>query len=101
MLKKILFKMHENVCEARKLMRMADGLKESHRRAGDWYRDMALMHMQFNQMGREVARDMMTDEAHGGHGRMTPEVKAVYEDMLGDIMRDGAEVKTMIEMYKG
>lgn len=97
MLKKSLFKMHDNVVEARKLMETASALKEKHRRAADWYRDMAIMHLQFNQMGREIARDMMAE--YGPH--MSADAKAVYEDMLGEIMQDCTEAKMMVEMYKG
>ena len=93
MLCKVLLKMHANACEARELMFKANMYREHHRRAADWYRDMALMHVQFNTLGREIVREEMALDMDEGERR-------VYEDMAGQIMDECQEARLAVELYK-
>ena len=59
----------------------------------DWYRDMALMHVQFNTLGREIVREELAGDMDEGERR-------VYEAMAWQIMDECQEARLAVEIYK-
>ena len=90
-----------NLREARKYIGKAYELRESCRPAADWCKEMAVRHLEFNQIGHSMAKKMIEDYANSGaQSELMPGMKAVYNDMHADIMRESAEVQAMIAAHK-
>lgn len=90
-----------NLREARKYIGKAYELRESYRPAADWCKEMAVRHLEFNQIGHSMVKKMIEDYANSGaQSELLPGMKAVYNDMHADIMRESAEVQAMIAAYK-
>ena len=90
-----------NLREARKYIGKAYELRESCRPAADWCKEMAVRHLEFNQIGHSMVKKLIEDYANSGaQSELLPGMKAVYTDMHADIMRESAEVQAMISAYK-
>ena len=90
-----------NIKEAREKIITAYSLRDKDRCAADWYRDMAVQHLDFNKTGHAcVSRIISTLGTNHSEDRLYPGMMAVYEDMHADIIRETAEVRAMISEYK-
>lgn len=87
-----------NIREAREKIAKAYQMMESNRAYADWQRDMALQHLTFNSKGHEIVKKMIADVA-ASTDPLAPGMRAMFEDMHADMMRDSAEVKAMIDNY--
>lgn len=87
--------------EARKYICRAYELKETCKPAADWCKDMAAKHLEFNAKGHDLAKNLIADYAASGkHSDLAPGMQAVYNDLHCDMMRETAEIQTMISGYK-
>ena len=90
-----------NIHEAREKIGEAYRLQNMDRQAADWYRDMAAAHLKFNEYGHaNVTRLIHEARSQMGDNPMIPGMLAVYEDMHADVVREAAEVQSMISSYK-
>ena len=87
-----------NVHEAREKIEKAYSLMERNRPFADWQRDMAAQHLTFNGKGHEIVKKMIADQADNQHP-LAPGMRAMYEDMHAEIIRETAEVRAMIDSY--
>lgn len=97
-IKKVVKDIEGNVHEAREKIGKAYQLMEHDRAYADWQRDMALSHLAFNSRGHEIVKRMIADHENDTHP-LAPGMRAMYEDMHADIMREAAEVRSMIDNY--
>ena len=101
MIKKLSGDIRENIHEAKEKIMTAYKLKEKDRAMADWYRDMAVAHLGFNQTGHTiVARMIRETESMMADNPKLPGMIEVYNDMHADIMAEAAEVQGMISAYK-
>ena len=101
MIKKLSEDIRENIREAREKITTAHRLKTEDKTAADWYRDMAVSHLGFNNAGHAMVAKLITDaETKMKENPMLPGMKAVYAEMHADIMVEAAEVQGMISAYK-
>ena len=101
MIKVLSDEIRHNIHEAREKINNAYKLRDMDKGTADWYRDMAIAHIKFNDAGHSnVVR--MIDDAKKKHADnpMMPGMLAVYEEMHADIIAEAAEVKAMIDSYK-
>lgn len=102
----ILKTMMHNIGEAREKIHKANEWKEKNRGIADWFRQMAVGHLEYNagahQMVKNGLRDMSVEHAHNhdhdAHERMLGKCEA-YEEWLEQIAPETAEVRAMIEAY--
>ena len=87
-----------NVHEAREKISKAYHLMESNRPYADWQREMAAQHLAFNSKGHEIVKKMIADQADNTHP-LAPGMRAMYDDMHAEIIRETAEVRAMIDSY--
>lgn len=87
-----------NIREAREKIAKAYQMMESNRPYADWQRDMAMGHLAFNAKGHEIVKKMIADVANSTDP-LAPGMRAMFEDIHADMMRDAAEVKGMIDAY--
>ena len=87
-----------NIREAREKIAKAYQMMESNRPYADWQRDMAMGHLAFNAKGHEIVKKMIADVANSTDP-LAPGMRAMFEDIHADMMRDTAEVKAMIDSY--
>lgn len=90
-----------NLREARKYICKAYELKETCKEAADWCKEMAAKHLEFNVKGHDLATKLIKDYAASGRNSdLAPGMRAVYEDLHCDMMRETAEIQAMIAGYK-
>ena len=90
-----------NLREARKYICKAYELKDSCKEAADWCKDMAVKHLDFNTKGHDLVAKLIKDYAASErHSDLVPGMRAVYEDLHCDMMRETAEIQAMITGYK-
>lgn len=90
-----------NQHEAEKYIGKAYELRDTHKDAADWCKDMAHKHLEFNAKGHELVKKLISDyTASGQHSALAPGMQAVYNDMHADMMRKHAEIMAMISTYK-
>ena len=87
-----------NIREAREKIEKAYHLMDHNRPFADWQRDMASKHLEVNAKGHEIAKKMISDVAASTDPLATG-MRAMFEDMHADLMRETAEVKAMIDSY--
>ena len=87
-----------NIREAREKIEKAYHLMDHNRPFADWQRDMASKHLEFNAKGHEIAKKMISDVA-ASTDPLAPGMRAMFEDIHADMMRESAEVKAMIDNY--
>ena len=87
-----------NIKEAREKIEKAYRLMEHDRPYADWQREMAAQHLTFNSKGHEIVKKMIADHADSTHP-LAPGMRAMYEDMHAEIIRETAEVRAMIDSY--
>ena len=105
-IKCILSNMMHNVAEAREKINMAYRWRDKHRGIADWFKQMAMSHLEFNagamQMARNGLQEVRNEHAHN------PDTSAshhaigkceAYEEWLDQIVPETAEVKAMIDGY--
>lgn len=97
-IKKVVKDIEGNIREAREKIGKAYQMMEHDRSYADWQRDMALSHLAFNSRGHEIVKRLIADHEHDTHP-LAPGMRAMYEDMHADIMREAAEVRSMIDNY--
>ena len=90
-----------NLREARKYICKAYDLKETCKPAADWCKEMAAKHLEFNNAGHALVKKMIEDyAASGNNSELAPGMRAVYNDLHCDMMREHAEIQAMITGYK-
>ena len=97
-IKHVVKDIEHNIREAREKITRAYNLMESNRPFADWQRDMAAQHLTFNGRGHEIVKKMIADVA-ASTDPLAPGMRAMFEDMHADLMRESAEVKAMIDNY--
>lgn len=90
-----------NIREARKYIDKAYELKEVSPMAAEWCKDMAVSHLQFNARGHDYVKKLIAQRmASGESSELMPGMKAVYEELHADMIRDAAEVHAMIDRFE-
>lgn len=97
-IKHVVKDIEHNIREAREKIMRAYNMMESNRAYADWQRDMAMGHLAFNAKGHEIVKKMIADVANSTDP-LAPGMRAMFEDIHADMMRDTAEVKAMIDSY--
>lgn len=101
MMRWIMDVLRGNVREARKYATKAHELRDKNRQAADWCCDMADAHLKFNDSGMSMAQNCMARMADDGvDAAMVPGARMVYEADLGDVAKDTADVRALLEAYK-
>ena len=90
-----------NLREARKYIYKAYVVRDECHDAADWCRDMAVKHLEFNVKGHDLAKKLIANYADSGnHSVLAPGMKAVYDCIHADLIRENAEIQAMIQAYK-
>ena len=90
-----------NIHEAREKISEAYKFRSMDKGMADWYAEMAVAHLRFNDAGHmNVVRMINEAKAKHADNPMTAGMLAVYEEMHSDIISEAAEVKAMIDSYK-
>jgi hypothetical protein len=97
-IKQVIKDIEGNIHEAREKIHKAYELMDRDRMFADWQRDMALSHLNFNTRGHEIVKRMIADIIDDAHP-LAAGMRAVYEDRHADIVREAAEVRSMIDNY--
>lgn len=97
-IKHVVKDIETNIREAREKIGKAYQMMESNRSYADWQKDMAMTHLVFNTKGHEIVKKMIADVA-ASTDPLAPGMRAMFEDMHADMMRESAEVKAMIDAY--
>ena len=101
MIRWIMDVLRGNAREARKYATKAHELRDKSRQTADWCCDMAEAHLKFDDGGMTLARWHMEHMADDGVGaEMIPGARMVYDADLGDIAKDVADVRALLEAYK-
>ena len=102
----ILKNMMHNISEAREKIHKANEWKDKHRGIADWFRQMAVGHLEYNtgamQMVKNGLHEIRNEHAHSTdpeqmqymHGKCE-----AYEEWLNQIGPETAEVRAMIDGY--
>ena len=88
-----------NLREARKYINQAYELKETYPQAAEWCKEMAAKHLEFNAKGHELTKKLIS-EAEAKQSHLGPGMKAVYDDIHADMVRENAEIMAMINGFK-
>ena len=79
----------------------AHELRDKNRQAADWCCDMADAHLKFNDGGMSMAQTCMARMADDCmDAAMVPGARMVYDADLGDVAKDTADVRALLEAYK-
>lgn len=97
-IKRVAKDIETNIREAREKIGRAYLTIESDRAYADWQRDMAMQHLTFNNKGHEIVKRLISERVSETHP-LTAGMRAMYEDWHTDIMREAAEVRSMIDNY--
>ena len=97
-IKRLVKDIETNIHEAREKIGKAYQLMEHDRAYADWQRDMALSHLAFNSRGHEIVKRLIAEQADSTHP-LAPGMRAMFEDVHADMIRETAEVRAMIENY--
>lgn len=90
-----------NIREAKRYADEAFRLKDISPMASEWCRDMANMHLHFNDKGHDYVKRLIANyEASGENHELAPGMKAVYQEIHADLMHQTAEIKAMLDLYK-
>ena len=90
-----------NIREAKHYADEAFRLKDSNPMASEWCREMANMHLHFNDKGHDYVKRLIANyEASGENSVLAPGMKAVYQEIHADLIRQAAEVRAMLDLYK-
>ena len=90
-----------NIHEAEGKIEMAYKMRDVDKAVADWYKDMAVKHLAFNETGHSiVARLIKEAEEPNKSNPLYAGMMAVYNEMHADIMAESAEVQGMISAYK-
>ena len=90
-----------NIREAKRYADEAFRLKDSSPMASEWCREMANMHLHFNTQGHAYVKRLIDNyEASDHHSELAPGMKAAYEEIHADLIRQTAEIKAMLDLYK-
>ena len=90
-----------NIHEAEEKIEMAYKMRDADKAIGDWYKDMAVKHLAFNDTGHSiVVRFIKEAEEEHQNNPLYAGMMAVYNEMHADIMAESAEVQGMISAYK-
>ena len=101
MIKRLSDEIRQNIHEAREKIRTAYDLREKDRSSADWYKEMAMAHLNFNTNGHtNVVRLINEAKTKKADDAMIPGMMAVYEEVHADLIREAAEVQAMIAAYK-
>ena len=101
MIKKLSEDIRENIHEAKEKIMTAYKLRDEDKSIADWYKEMAVRHIGFNEAGHSnVVRLIKEAEEKMQGNPMMPGMIAVYNEMHADIMAEAAEVQGMIAAYK-
>lgn len=101
MIKHLSDEIRHNIHEAREKISEAYKLKDKDRGAADWYRAMAVAHIDFNTTGHNCVTRLINEaRANEASNPMTPGMLAVYEEIHADIIKESAEVSAMISAFK-
>ena len=101
MIKHLSDEIRHNIHEAREKIGTAYQLKDKDRGVADWYKQMAIAHLDFNSTGHSCVTRLISEaRASERDNPMMPGMIAVYEEIHADIMKESAEVSAMIAAFK-
>lgn len=101
MIKKLSDEIRGNIHEAKEKITTAYKLRDLDKSVADWYKEMAVKHMAFNEAGHNnVTRLIKAAEEEHKANPLYAGMLAVYNEMHADIMAESAEVQGMISAYK-
>lgn len=101
MIKKLSDEIRCNIREARDKISEAYRLRDKDKIVADWYRDMAIAHLKFNETGHSNVSRIINEARMEMHDNpLTPGMIAVYEEIHSDVIHESAEVQAMIAAYK-
>lgn len=101
MIKKLSDDIRENIHEAKEKIMTAYKLKDEDKAVADWYKEMAVKHIAFNEAGHSnVVRLIKAAEETHKSNPLYAGMLAVYNEMHAEIMAESAEVQGMIAAYK-
>ena len=97
----VLDVMWGNLMEADKYIRGAHELKDECRAMADWYKDMAMKHVEFNTAGKSIyerlKERMHEDHEHAEHHAG---ILMILDRNMAKLNHNCAEVKAKMEAYK-
>lgn len=100
-IKKLSDEIKGNIHEAESKIKTAYKMRETDKAVADWYKEMAVAHMNFNVKGHELVKQMIADaKAKSGDNPMAPGMLMVYQEIHAEIAAESAEVQGMISAYK-
>lgn len=90
-----------NLMEADKYIREAHELKDECRTMADWYKDMALKHLEFNTGGKTVY-ERLKDQLKEDHEYTAHHegIMMILDRQMAKLNHTCAEVKAKLEAYK-
>jgi hypothetical protein len=101
MIKLLSEEIRHNIREAKEKIEMAYKMRDADKSIGDWYKDMAVKHLAFNDTGHSnVVRLIKEAEETHKTNPLYAGMLVVYNEMHADIMAESAEVQGMISAYK-
>lgn len=101
MIKKLTEEIKGNIREAEEKIMMAYKMRDVDKAVADWYKEMAVKHLAFNETGHSiVVRLIKETEETNKSNPLYAGMMAVYNEMHADIMAESAEVQGMIAAYK-
>ena len=101
LIKRLSEEIKGNIHEAEEKIKIAYKLRDTDKAIADWYRDMAVKHLAFNETGHSnVVRLIKDAEDTHKSNPLYAGMLAVYNEMHADIMAESAEVQGMIAAYK-
>ena len=90
-----------NISEAREKINEAYMYRDKDKAVADWYKEMAVAHLKFNDAGHGVVAKLISEAREKMSGNpLYPGMQAAYDEMHADIVQDAAEVQAMIAAYK-
>ena len=90
-----------NIHEAKEKIKTAYRLRDTDKAVADWYKDMAVKHMAFNETGHSIVTRIIKDSEETSKANpLYAGMIAVYNEMHAEIMAEAAEVQGMISAYK-
>lgn len=90
-----------NIHEAEEKIKTAYKMRDTDKAVADWYKDMAVKHLAFNDAGHSIVVRLIKDaEETNKSNPLYPGMLAVYNEMHAEIMSENAEVQGMIAAYK-
>lgn len=90
-----------NLMEADKYIGMAHEMKDECRTMADWYKDMAMKHIEFNTSGKALF-ERLKDKLHEDHEHAAHHagILLILDRQMSKLNQHCAELKAKMEAYK-